>query len=207
MRMRTFDDVTMQIIKKEKKASDFNDAQLIQYAADLAKDYCNNDRKYKLQILWSYIYSIFLMGMIIFSWWNMYKHQIILNTDFPLLTAVTNILLGACSIYAIYYLITSGKISLLIVDVFNSIRQLGRLGEIREEIDNIIPEKFWDMESYETTVKVVKKLNNTSFDKTISLIIAHVSYAGETIAFDDHRNIMDKLVISYIALFVFLAFI
>lgn len=197
-----FDKLTMKIINNEKKLKDLTNRESVDFAIDLIHEYCINPGKYLSQIIKSYATTIFLMGIIIFSWWNVYSNYIEIDMRYDLLVAIDHILLVLCSIYALYYLVSSGKISLLIADVYESINQLGKLTVIHREITNITKNN-----KIESASEAIGKVIDISEMKAAYLIADHLSYASEYTSFDKVRNVMNKIFVSYIALTVFLIYI
>ncbi len=202
-----FDKLTMKIINNEKKLIDLNNSESTAFAVDIITEYCVHNKTHIIQIVKSSIVALLLMIIMIFSWINMYKHQVVINMDYDLLVAIDHILLTICSIYALYYLISSGKITVLLVDVYNSINHLGSLSKLHKEINSIDPDELKTNKSKELFSQAINQVVNLSELKTAYLIADHLSYANEYVSFNRVRNFMNKLVVCYVALTSFLIYI
>lgn len=197
-----FDKLTMKIINKEKNLNELTNSESADFAVNIINEYSINPGKYISQIIKSYAITIFLMIIMIYSWWNMYSNHIEIDVRYDLLVAIDHILLAMCSIYALYYLISSGKISILIVDIYRSINHLCKLSTIKKEITNTMK----DVEK-KSLSDAIRKVINISEIKVAYLIADHLSYASEYISFNKVRNVMNKIFVSYIALTSFLIYI
>lgn len=197
-----FDKLTMKIINKEKNLNELTNSESADFAVNIIKEYSINPGKYISQIIKSYAITIILMIIMIYSWWNIYSNHIEIDVRYDLLVAIDHILLAMCSIYALYYLISSGKISILIVDIYRSINHLCKLSTIKKEITNTMK----DVEK-KSLSDAIRKVINISEIKVAYLIADHLSYASEYISFNKVRNVMNKIFVSYIALTSFLIYI
>lgn len=197
-----FDKLTMKIINKEKNLNELTNSESADFAVNIINEYCINPGKYVSQMIKSYAITIFLMIIMIYSWWNMYSNHIEIDVRYDLLVAIYHILLAMCSIYALYYLISSGKISILIVDIYRSINHLCKLSIINKEIDNAMKD-----DKNKSLSDAVRKVIDVSEIKVAYLIADHLSYASEYISFNKVRNVMNKIFVSYIALTSFLIYI